>query len=112
MEINFYFRTKLSNFRFFLKLYFSLIDFFAISLVQPAAGIWDNSPSPEDNEVKFMDWRKTRGSQKPKLDLQMETPKTKGKASSNLFKLHSLPNKYSPHDSRDSALPKPKPNSY
>ena len=62
--------------------------------------------------MKFMDWRKTRGSQKPKLDLQMETPKTKGKASSNLFKLHSLPNKYSPHDSRDSALPKPKPNSY
>ena len=112
MEINFYFRTKLSNFRFFLKLYFSLIDFFAISLVQPAAGIRDNSPSPEDNQVKFMDWRKTRGSQKPKSDLQMETPKIKGKASSNLFKLHFLPNKYSPHDSRDSALPKPKPNSY
>jgi len=60
--------------------------------------MWDNSLSPEDNQVKSMDWRKTRRSQKPKSDLQMETPKTKGKASSNLFKLISLPNKYSPHD--------------
>ena len=108
----FLFSYQLSNFPFFLKLYFSLIDFFAISLVQPVAGIWDNSLSPEDNQVKSMDWRKTWRSQKPKLDLQMETPKTKGKASSNLFKLHSLRNKYSPHDSRDSALPKPKSKSY
>ena len=42
---------KLFNFRIFLRLNFSLIDFFAISLVQPAGGIWDNSPSPEDNQV-------------------------------------------------------------
>ena len=42
---------KLFKFRIFLKLNFSLIDFFAISLVQPAGGIWDNSLSPEDNQV-------------------------------------------------------------
>ena len=103
---------KLFNFRIFLKLYFSLIDFFAISLVQPAGGIWFNSHSPEDNQVKPTYGEKTRRGRKPKLDLHMVTPKIKGKASSNLFKLHSLPNKYSPHHSRDAALPKPKPNSY
>ena len=42
---------KLFKFRIFLKLNFSLIDFFAISSVQPAGGIWDNSLSPEDNQV-------------------------------------------------------------
>ena len=42
---------KLFNFRIFLKLNFSLIDFFAISLVQPAGGIWDNSLSPKDNQA-------------------------------------------------------------
>ena len=49
VELNF----LLSNYliRIFLKLNFSLIDFFAISLVQPAGGIWDNSLSPEDNQV-------------------------------------------------------------